>query len=98
MGIVWGRLLRSRERGALVMGRQAQKRLQWFDHYQAHGRHAALTCRNLGISRETIYRWKRRYDPDKLSTLEDRSHRPHGRHRSSWTAQQAERVRGLREQ
>ncbi len=100
MQIVSGRPARSRylERAGAELSREARKRLQWFDHYQAHGRHAALTCRYLGISREAFYRWKRRYDPQDLATLEDRSHRPHHRRRPTWTAEQAERVRGLREQ
>ena len=100
MRIVSGRLPRSRylERGAAELSREAQKRLQWFDHYRTRGRNAALTCRYFGISRETFYRWKQRYDPQALTTLEDRSHRPHRRRRPSWTAEQAERVRRLREQ
>ena len=100
MRIVSGRLPRSRylERGAAELSREAQKRLQWFDHYQAHGRNAALTCRYFGISRQTFYRWKRRYDPQVLGTLEGRSHRPRRRRHSTWTPGQAERVRRLREQ
>jgi putative transposase len=93
------RLPRSRylERGAAELSRPAQKRLQWFDYYQGHGRNAALTCRYFGISRQTFYRWKRRYDPQNLRTLEEGSHRPHRRRRPTWTAEQAERVRRLRE-
>jgi len=86
------------ERGAAELSRGAQKRLEWFDYYQAHGRKAALTCRYFGISRQTFYRWKRRYDPQNLRTLEEGSHRPHRRRRPTWTAEQAERVRRLREQ
>jgi transposase InsO family protein len=95
MGLPRSRYL---ERGAAELSREAQKRLQWFDHYQSHGRTAALTCRYFGISRQTFYRWKGRYDPQNLSTLEDRSHQPHHRRRPTWTAEQAERVRRLREQ
>jgi len=100
MRIVSGRPPRSRylERGAAELSREAHKRLQWFDHYQAHGRKAALTCRYFGISRQTFYRWKQRYDPQVLSTLEDRSHRPQRRRRPTWMAEQAERVQSLREQ
>lgn len=100
MRIVSGRLPRSRylERGAVELSREAQKRLQWFDHYQAHGRNGALTCHYFGISRQTFYRWQRRYDPHNLSTLEDRSHQPHHRRHPTWTAEQAERVRRLGEQ
>ena len=99
MRIFSGRVPRSRslERGAAELSREAQKRLRWFDHYPAHGRKAALTCRYFGISRQTFYRWKQRYDPQQLTTLEDRSHRPLRRRRPTWTAAQAEQVRQLRE-
>ena len=94
------RLPRSRylERGAGELSREAQKRLAWFDYYQTHGRNAALACRYFGISRQTFYRWKRRYDPQNLRTLEGGSHRPHRRRRPTWTPEQADRVRRLREQ
>jgi putative transposase len=99
MRIFSGRVPRSRslERGAAELSREAQKRLRWFDHYQAHRRKAALTCRYFGISRQTFYRWKQRYDPQQLTTLEDRSHRPLRRRRPTWTAAQADQVRQLRE-
>jgi len=86
------------ERGAAELSREAQRRLAWFDHYRVHGGNAALTCRYFGISRQTFYRWKRRYDPQNLGSLEDGSHRPHRRRRPTWTPGQAERVRRLREQ
>src|SRR5262252_1657406 len=89
---------RSLERGAAELSREAQRRLAWFDYYSTHGRNAALTCRYFGISRQTFYRWKRRYDPEDLRTLETGSHRPHRRRRPTWTVGQSERVRRLREQ
>ncbi len=72
-GVVSGvsRLARVRE-----LTREASKRLKWFDHYNSHGHNARLTCRYYGISPQTFYRWKRRYDPKHLESLEDRSHRP----------------------
>jgi putative transposase len=85
------------ERGAVELSREAQKRLGWFDYYRAHEENAALTCRYFGISRQTFYRWKRRYDPEDLRTLEDGSHCPRRRRRPTWTMEQAERVRRLRE-
>ncbi|MGA8013319.1 MAG: helix-turn-helix domain-containing protein [Candidatus Acidiferrales bacterium] len=45
--------------------------------YLFSGRNARWTCRQFGISRQTIYRWKRRFDRHDLTTLEERSHRPH---------------------
>ncbi len=50
---------------------EARRRLHWMDYYEAHGRNAAQTCRHFDISRETFYRWRRRYDPRRLRTLED---------------------------
>lgn len=66
----------SRLREIPDLSRQARLRLKWFDYYQAQGWNARLTCRHFGISPQTFYRWKRRYDPKDLSTLEDRSRRP----------------------
>lgn len=86
------------ERGAAELSREARKRLAWFDYYESHGRNVALTCRHFGISRQAFYRWKPRYDPRDLSSLEDRSHRPLHRRQPTWSAEQAERVRVLREQ
>jgi len=48
-----------------------KQKLGWFDHYEKHGKNARLTCRHFGISPDTFYRWKRRYDPHNLSSLED---------------------------
>jgi transposase InsO family protein len=45
------------------------------DHYSRFG-NARLTCRHFDISAQTFYRWKRRFDPLDLTTLEDGSHRP----------------------
>lgn len=57
---------------------QAQRRLAWFDFYQGHGRNARLTCRHFCISPDTFYRWKRRFNPRYLKTLEEDEsrHRP----------------------
>ena len=68
------------------------------DYYEARGGNAALTCRHFGISRQTFYRWKRRYKPHNLITLESCSHRPkHVRH-PTWSPELAQAVLGLREQ
>src|SRR4030066_2064672 len=56
---------------------QARRRLKWMDHYESHGHNARLTCRYFGISPQTFYRWKKRYNPCHLEVLEDRSHRAH---------------------
>jgi transposase len=48
-----------------------KQKLEWFDHYEKHGKNARLTCRHFGISPDTFYLWKRRYDPNDLSSLGD---------------------------
>lgn len=76
---------------------KAKQRLKWFDWHCAHGENVSKTCRHFGIARETFYRWKRRYNPSDLRTLEDRSSRPRKRRRRTWTTAQVLAVQALRE-
>jgi transposase-like protein len=66
--------------------------------YFFNGRNAARTCRHFGISRQTLYRWKRRFNRHDLTTLEGRSHRPKNVRRPTWPTALAERVLALRQQ
>ena len=54
---------------------EGAKRLRWMDHYGRYG-NARLTCRHFDISAQTFYRWKNRFDPEDLTTLEAESRRP----------------------
>ena len=81
----------------LGISRLAKARLKWMDHYQAHG-NAALTCRYFGISRQTFYRWKGRYNPRDLTSLEERSHKPKRLRRPTWSRELALGVLHLRDQ
>lgn len=79
---------------------EARRRLRWMDYYHQHGRNVSLTCRHFDISRETFYRWWRRYDPRRPQSLEDDRHtrRPR-RVRQPETPPAVEaRIRTLREQ
>ena len=76
--------------------REAKKRLGWMEHYARH-RNASLTGRYYGISRQTFYPWKGRYDPRDLRTLESRGSRPHCTRPRTWTVEHVEAVRALRE-
>jgi len=80
------------------ISKAASQRLKWFDYYYSHGQNARLTCRYFGISPQTFYRWKRRYDPKDLKTLEDRSHRPKHVHKPTAPAELVDVVLRLREQ
>lgn len=76
----------------------ALRRLQWFDWYKAHNHNARLTCCYFGISRQTFYRWKRRYDPYNLKTLENRSRRPRRLRQPTASPELIEAVLKLREE
>ena len=80
------------------LSREAKARLQWMDYYAAHERNAALTCRYFGISRQTFYRWLRRYRPHSLQSLEGRSSAPRRRRQPTWSPHLAQAVLALREQ
>src|SRR5438445_129228 len=57
------------------LSREARVRLDWMDFYH-RCRNVARTCRHFGISRQTFYRWHRRYNSYNLTTLEARSPPP----------------------
>src|SRR5579863_2870162 len=94
MQIHGGRVPKARElsRFGRELSRTGQLRLVWMSHYLRHGRNATFTCRHFGISRQTFYRWWRRYDPHNLGSLEDRSQR----RQPTWTSSQSEAVLALR--
>ena len=79
------------------ISRDAKKRLRWFDHYRKYG-NARLTCRYFGISAQTFYRWKRRFDKYDLTTLEGLSCRPHRVRRSQISSHVVGSIKELREQ
>jgi len=68
------------------------------DYYQQHDRNARLTCRHFDISPQTFYRWRRRYHPRRLESLEDRSRRPRRVRQPTWSSELAQAVLELREQ
>jgi transposase len=69
--IRWDELSEARQLARLgkSLSRAARTRLQWMLFYLFNGRNAARTCRHFGISRQTFYRWLRRFDRHDLSTL-----------------------------
>jgi len=81
-----------------VLSKKARQRLKWFDYYKSHNQNARLTCRYFGISAQTFYRWKRRYDPRHTESLEDRSHRPRHVRQPTYSADLVNAVLRLREE
>ena len=93
----WGKPARSARLATMgvELNRTAQVRLRWMDFYRKN-KNVALTCRHFGISRQTFYRWLKRYEPLDLTTLEERSHCPRRRRQPTWSFPLAEKVLLLR--
>ena len=70
---------------ALELSREAKHRLRMMMWYDEHGRNAALTCRHFGISRDTFYRWLRRFQQFGPGGLENGRHRPKNVRKPTWT-------------
>jgi transposase InsO family protein len=77
------------------LSRAAQVRLGWMDFYRK-SKNVALTCRHFGISRQTFYRWLKRYERLDLTRLEERSHCPHHRRQATWSFSLERKVLTLR--
>lgn len=62
----------------------ARIRLAWMDAYRECG-NAAQVCRHFSIPLRTFWRWRRRYDPFDLASLESRKRGPKkSPHRTPW--------------
>lgn len=74
---------------SLKLSVKARQRLAWMDLFRECG-NAAQVCRHFSIPLRTFWRWKKRFDPWDLKSLEDRSHRPkHSPRRISWETEKA---------
>lgn len=65
------RILPTQQIKAACLSSDGQKRLWWIDWYVHHKRNAEGTCRHFGISKSVFSRWKGRYTPTNLKSLED---------------------------
>jgi transposase InsO family protein len=81
--------------GAPPLSRDATRRLKILDYARTHT--VSATCRHFGIARSTYYRWATRYDPQRLSLLENRPSAPRRVRRPTWTSTQAAAVQRVRE-
>ena len=73
---------------SLKLSNKARIRLEWMDIYRECG-NAKQVCRHFSISYSTFWRWKKRYDPWDLKSLEDRSRRPKKSPlKTNWTIEQ----------
>lgn len=79
--------------------KDATKRLAWMDFFEKTG-NARLTCRHFGIAPDTFYRWKARYKPKNLKSLESnpKAKRPHTVRVPTTPSFLVSRIGSLREQ
>jgi transposase InsO family protein len=61
-------------------------------------RDVGLVCETFGISRATLYRWAKRFDPGDLGSLRDRSRRPRRLRKPLWSTELIMAIRDLRAQ
>jgi putative transposase len=80
------------------LSHSAKQRLKWINHFNKY-RNARLTCRHFGISPDTFYLWKKRFEPSNLRTLEDdfKTRRPHRTRISKHKAAQFETIKKLKD-
>lgn len=92
---------RSLIRGAKVSGVElspgARTRLQALTVWQQTG-DSQLVTQVFGLSRATLYRWRHRYDPRALTSLEARSRRPHRVRQPQTAPAVVQRLQALRQQ
>jgi len=61
--------------GHVALSPRERDRLRALSLWQ-ETRDVPLACRTFGVSRATLYRWRRRFDPTDLTSLQERSRRP----------------------
>lgn len=78
---------------------KAKTRLEWMIFYYSQAKKNALfTASYFGISSKTFHKWKKRFDPHRIQSLEEKTRAPH--HRRVWevTPLEEERIIKLRNQ
>jgi len=78
------------------ISKEAKKRLKWFDYYKKRD-NVRLTCRYFGISAQTFYRWRKRFNPDNLTSLEAKTSRPIKVRQPETPVKAVKRIKELRE-
>ncbi|MGK5094815.1 DDE-type integrase/transposase/recombinase, partial [Deltaproteobacteria bacterium TL4] len=74
---------------SLKLSEEARQRLAWMDAYRECG-NGAQVVRHFSIPLRTFFRWKKRYDPWDLKSLENHSRRPRRfPRRTSWNNEKA---------
>jgi len=92
-----GALLRAAQLSDHDVSASARQRLQALEVWRRTGQRA-LASEIFGLSPATLYRWRRRFDPSHLASLEARSRRPRRVRQPTTPPPVVERIQALREQ
>jgi transposase len=65
-----------RSNAAASLSADARERLGWIAIFVQQGKSIGDTCADLHISRSTFHRWLERFNPEDLTSLEEKSHMP----------------------
>lgn len=85
--------------GRLKLSKQARLRLEWFIYHETRANNnISLTCRHFGIAPKTFHKWKKRFDPENLPSLEDRSSAPHSTRTWEVTSIEEQRIIKLKKE
>ncbi len=94
----WPRsLLRAGGYGAVELSPEGRDRLRALSLWRESG-DVGLVMKTFGVSRATLYRWRKRFDPRDLTTLQERTRRPRRVRQPTWSAELVQAVLRLREQ
>ena len=64
----------------------SRQRRAWAAYYYSNGRNVSATCREFGVSRPTLYLWRKRYETaNPQKPLKSRSRRPHTKRTRTWS-------------
>lgn len=80
---------------SVKLSKQAKHRLKIIDYY-LRTNNVSLTCRHFGICRSYFYKWFSRFNPKNLTTLEDKSRRPHRVRSATYNLEFVRLIRKLR--
>jgi len=78
------------------LSREAKFRLIIIEHYLHKTNNVSLTCRHYAITRSFFYKWYKRYNPRNLSTLENKSRKPHRLRPATYDTALVSQIRKIR--
>ena len=75
-----------------MLSPKAKQRLEWLIFYHSVGRRSVKATANyFGISRKTFWKWKARFNPKLIQSLEEKSKAP--KNKRTWTVTETEERR-----